>query len=232
MSSNHPSSGHAIGYFQSKVGRKQIVALTGLVWVLFVFVHMAGNCLIFAGPEAYNSYSHALTSNHLLLYTAEAILLASLIIHVLLTVQITIENRRTKGLPPSIKTNRKKAADFGSRTLIYQGSIVLAFIILHLITFKYGTYYSVVYHGEKMRDLYRLVIEVFANPIYVTWYVVALVFVGIHLSHGFESIFKTAGYYHPVHSRRIKTISYIYAIVVAAGFISQPLFVFLKGIKG
>ncbi len=216
-------------FFQSTIGRKQIIAATGFVWVLFVFVHMAGNLLIFAGAQAYNSYSNAITSNHILLYGAEIVLVLSLVSHVYLTVQLNLRNRRTKGVTPSIITNGKKAADRGSRTLVFQGSIVLAFIILHLITFKYGPYYQVEYHGEKMRDLYRLVFEVFANPIYVAWYVVALICVGVHLSHGFASAFQTAGVYHPTHSRRIKILGYIYALVVSAGFISQPLYVYLKG---
>ena len=106
------------------------------------------------------------------------------------------------------------------------GSIVLFFIIYHLITFKWGPVYTIEYAGESMRDLHRLVIEVFSSPAYVAGYVVCLVLLGIHLSHGVSSIFQSLGLNHPKYTPTIKKVGWLYALVVAGGFISQPIYVF------
>ena len=98
--------------------------------------------------------------------------------------------------------------------------------MLHLFTFKYGTHYTTTIAGVEMRDLHRLVIEIFEDPIYVGWYAVALVAVGFHLSHGFYSAFASLGIYHPRYSPWLNRLGYVYAIVVAGGFLSQPLYVF------
>jgi succinate dehydrogenase / fumarate reductase, cytochrome b subunit len=104
--------------------------------------------------------------------------------------------------------------------------MLLVFLILLLITFMYGAHYDTTIDGVVMRDLHRLVLEVFQSPIYVGWYLVALVLVGLHLSHGFYSSFCSLGFYHPRYSSMLNKLGYLYAFVVAAGFIVQPLYVF------
>lgn len=221
-----------IGYFGSAIGRKQLMAVTGLIWSGFIFTHMAANMLILFSPEAYNKYSHALITNPLI-YLAEAFLVLTLLMHTVYGIKVTIENRRAKALKSAKPTSGPKAPRFQSKFMIFHGSIILAFVILHLITFKFGTYYSTTIDGVEMRDLHRLVIEVFQNPVYVAWYLVALVAVGLHLAHGFWSSFSTLGFYHPERSRTLNVIGYIYAAVVAGGFMSQPIYVmFFAGSGG
>lgn len=213
-----------IGYLGSAIGRKQLMALTGLVWSGFVFTHMAGNMLILVGAQAYNKYAHALTSNPFLIL-AEGILLLSLASHVVYGVKLTVENRKAKSLRAAMPTNGAKAPRFQSKFMIFHGTLILAFLILHIITFKYGPYYTTTIDGVEMRDLHRLVVEVFKNPLYVAWYLVALVFVGLHLSHGLWSSLSTLGLYHPSRSRALNIIGYLYAVVIAVGFMSQPIYV-------
>jgi succinate dehydrogenase / fumarate reductase cytochrome b subunit len=103
----------------------------------------------------------------------------------------------------------------------------LAFIILHLITFKYGTEYNTVVNGVPMRDLHKLVLEVFQQPGYVAWYVVSLVLLMFHLSHGAHSIFQSFGILERKMQKSLKKFAWLYAVVVVGGFLSQPLYVFL-----
>lgn len=203
------------------------MGLAGLVWTGFVAGHMAGNMLIFVGPEAFNRYGHAIVSNKALLYGTEAVLLTALIVHVVLAIILTKENRKAKPKKYAEMAGSKKRSNLASRTMAVHGSIILAFIIYHLITFKYGPHYQVEYGGEQMRDLYRLVIEVFNDPAYVVGYVICLILLGIHLRHGAWSVFQSFGINHPRYTPILKTGAIIYAVIVASGFISQPVYVFL-----
>lgn len=212
------------GVLTSTVGRKYLMGITGLIWAGFVLVHMIGNMLLFVGKDAYNSYSHALTSMELI-YVAEAILVIALLVHIYCALSLTLHNRAAKNQKYAVKAKNKRSA-FASSTMGIQGSIVLVFIISHLITFKYGPEYQTTVNGVVMRDLARLVIEVFQNPGAVGWYLVALVLLGFHLSHGFSSSFQSLGLMNGTYREPLRKLSWAYAIVVAAGFISQPLYAY------
>ena len=216
-----------MGFLSSSIGKKYVMGLAGLVWTGFVAGHMAGNMLIFLGPEAFNRYGHAIVSNKALLYGTEAVLLTALIVHVVLAIILTKENRKAKPKKYAEMASSQKRSILASRTMAVHGSIILAFIIYHLITFKYGPHYQVEYDGEQMRDLYRLVIEVFNDPAYVAGYVICLILLGIHLRHGAWSVFQSFGINHPRYNPVLKKGAIIYAVIVASGFISQPVYVFL-----
>lgn len=216
-----------LNFIRSSVGKKYLMGLSGLVWTGFVAGHMAGNMTIFISPEAYNSYGHAITSNKILLYGTEIALVAALITHVFCAISISLSNKKAKGASRGMTPNGSKAANTGSTWMAVQGSVVLAFIILHLATFKYGTYYETTVDGVVMRDLARLMIEVFQNPAYIVWYTVSLVLLGVHLSHGVGSIFQSFGLLHPAYQPMIRKVGIGYALVVAGGFLSQPIFVYL-----
>lgn len=214
-------------FLKSSVGRKYIMGFTGMVWSIFVLGHMLGNCLILVSPEAYNAYGHAIVSNKLLLYGTETILLFALFSHVVCAVSLTLDNRRAKGKTPAMAARGDKSASLASRTMAFQGSLILAFVIHHLALFKYGTYYETTVNGVVMRDLARLIFEVFQHPGYLAIYLVGLVLLGFHLSHGVGSIFQSFGFLHPKYQPKIRTLSLAYGAVVSVGFLSQPIFVFL-----
>ncbi len=214
-----------IGFFSSSIGRKQVMGVSGLVWSLFVLTHMAGNMLILVSADAYNKYGHTLVSNPLL-PVAELALVVFLAMHVIDGVWLTIENKRARPQKYAMPTNGKKKARFQSKFMIFHGSLLLVFIITHLITFKYGTHYETTVDGVVMRDLHRLVIEVFQQPGYVFWYAVSMVAVGLHLSHGFYSSFASLGIFHSRFSPMLSKFGYLYAFIVAAGFLSQPIYVY------
>ncbi|WP_413943719.1 succinate dehydrogenase cytochrome b subunit [Bdellovibrio sp. HCB-162] len=214
------------GFLGSTVGKKYLMGITGLIWAGFVLAHMAGNLLIFVSHDAYNAYGHAITSGNII-YVAETVLVLALIVHVYTAFSLTAANRASKGSKYAVAASGKKKATLASRTMAVQGSLILVFVILHLITFKYGTHYETTVNGVVMRDLARLMEEVFQSPGYVAWYVVALILLGFHLSHGVGSTFQSLGLMEGTYRNTWKKLSYAYAFVVALGFIAQPLYLFL-----
>lgn len=188
-------------------------------------VHMMGNLLLFVGADAYNKYAYVLTSNPLL-YVAEAGLVLTLLMHIWQGFALTFQNRSARPTKYAMTPSGDKAPRFQSRFMAFHGTLILVFVILHLITFKYGPHYTTTVNGVEMRDLYKLVVEVFQSPGYMAWYAVCLIGVGLHLSHGFYSAFATLGVFHPRVAPGLSKLGYLYALVVAAGFMAPPIFVF------
>ena len=208
------------------------MGLAGIIWAGFVFAHMAGNLLMFISADAYNAYGHALTSGNII-YVAEIVLVSALALHVYLAISLTLQNRAArKGGGYAVSPKGDKKARFGSKTMGVQGTIILVFIILHLITFKYGEVYKTTVNGVEMRDLFRLMVEVFQQPGYVFWYLICMVLLGIHLSHGVGSVFQSFGWMNGRYQPMLRRLSVVYAVVVALGFIAQPIYVFLFARQG
>lgn len=218
-------------FFSSTIGKKYLMGITGLVWAGFVFSHMAGNLLMFVSPDLYNNYGHMITSGALI-YAVEAVLIISLIVHVYCAISLTMQNKKARSQGYAVGPNGSKGATLASKTMAQQGALILAFIISHILAFKYGTYYETTVNGTPMRDLYRLVVEAFTSPGFVAWYVIALVLLGFHLSHGVGSIFQSLGLRNAKTEPTIKKISVVYAAVVALGFIAQPVYIFFFASKG
>lgn len=214
-----------VSYLCSTIGRKQLVGLTGLGLAGFVLTHMLGNLLILVGPEAYNKYSHALITNPLLI-VAEAGLLLMFAGHIVLALYLAVQNKMARPTGYAVRSHGAKGTNWIMRTLWMQGLLILVFVILHLITFKYGTHYTTTYDGVEMRDLHKLIVEVFHNQTYVVWYLVALLVLGFHLSHGVKSSLQSFGIHNPRMQCGFKLASWAYAIIVTAGFIVQPLYVY------
>lgn len=213
-------------FLTSTVGKKYLMGLSGLIWTGFVFAHMAGNMLMFISADAYNAYGHALVSGNLI-YFIEALLILALVTHVALAINLSLQNRSARPERYARAGSREKGSRWASRTMALHGTIILIFVVSHLITFKFGAYYETTVNGVVMRDLYRLMVEIFTQPIYLGWYVISLVLLGFHLSHGVGSVFQSFGLLHPAYQPMIRTLSWIYAIVVVGGFLSQPIAVFM-----
>lgn len=212
-------------FFKTSIGKKYLMGITGLIWSGFVVGHMLGNTLIFFGPETYNGYAHAIVSNPILLYGTEIILSLTLLTHIVLAFQITCQNKKARQVQGDVLPQGEVKASLASRTMVYQGSLLVVFIIYHLISFKYGPYYEVTYNGETMRDVFRVLEESFNNPLFALWYVVCLLGLGFHLSHGFSSSFQSLGVFSsPAKREIIKKIGWVYSFVVTFGFIAQPVY--------
>jgi succinate dehydrogenase / fumarate reductase cytochrome b subunit len=211
------------GFTCSTIGRKQLMAIAGLGLCGFVLMHVTGNLLLLVGPEAYNNYSHALTSNPLI-YLAEAGLLAMIVAHAFLGLYLAVKNRAARPERYAVQPNGEKRTKLVMRTMAWQGIVILGFIILHLLTFKFGRDYTVDYGHGPIRDLFKLVNEEFHEPGEVIWYVIAVFIVGYHLSHGLYSSIQTLGFNHPRYTPKIKCASVLYGIFIAVGFAIQPIY--------
>ncbi len=211
-------------FTSSSVGTKVLIAATGVCLVLYLVLHLVGNLLFFFGPATFNGYSHMLISNPLVI-PVEIGLAIILIIHVYKTVVMWLDNRKARPEGYTMKrwagyTSRKSV---GSSTMIYTGLLTLAFIILHLKQFKYGAEYQVA--GETIRDLYRLEVEVFHNPLWVVLYAVCVILLGFHLRHGISSTLQSLGM--DELSKRLLKWGLAIAIILGGGFALIPIVVYL-----
>ncbi len=216
-----------VQFFSSSIGRKVLMAFTGLLLIGFLVAHLAGNLLIFKGADSFNHYSHALVSNPLI-YVAEIGLLLLFVGHLVSGIAVTLKNRAARPEPYARqeRAGHTSHKSLSSITMIFTGLVVLGFVPLHIWTFKFGAYYESAEPG--MRDIHRLVLEEFQNPAWVAWYVLAMVVVGFHLWHGFGSAFETLGVHYRVPLRRF---GQGLAVVLAGGFLLIPVLVFLTGGK-
>lgn len=218
-------------YFLSSVVKKQIMAVTGLLLCGFLAGHLAGNILIIVSPDLFNQYGHALVSNKPLLYTAEAGLIVLFLVHLTMAAKLTVENNNARPEKYFIKQKTGRGATFASSTMPYTGVIILIFLVTHLMHFKYGTVYMTTVSGVEMRDLYRTVMEFFANPAGAAWYVFAMVAMAIHVSHGFWSAIQSFGIWHPRYTPCIRKLGIGYAVVVGAGFAALALYGYIQGVS-
>ena len=214
-------------YFSSSVGTKLLIGITGLLLFAYLILHLAGNLMIFAGPEIFNEYSHALISNPLLI-PIELGLLAVFVLHVYKAVRMLIANQSARPVKYAKKeraghTSRKSLA---SSTMIGSGLVILAFVIIHVKQFRFGSYYQTV-AADPIRDLYRTEIEVFQQPLWVAFYVVATLLVALHLRHGIASGFQSIGFDHPLYTRRLTSIGVVLAVIIGGGLALIPILVYL-----
>lgn len=212
----------------TSVVKKVAMGITGLLLCGFLVSHLLGNFLIFVGADAFNLYAYTLTSNPLI-YVAEAILLSIFLCHLFMGFRLIIENKKARPQPYYMKQPTGRGSTFASSTMPYTGLVILVFLVLHLLHFKFGTYYETTVDGVTMRDLFKTVIEYFQSPLNVAWYVIAMACLSVHVSHGFWSAFQSVGFNHPKYTPCIGTLSKVFAAVVFLGYSSLPIFCFLQG---
>jgi len=212
--------------FSTSVGTKLLIALTGLALVGFLAFHLYGNLLLFFGGEQYNEHAHALIANPLIV-PAEFGLIAIFLLHVTKALLNYFDNRaaRPQGYEVKKWAGGASRKSWGSTTMILSGIVIFLFVPLHLITFKYGAHYAVA--GEPgVRDLYRLLIGVFQHPGYVVYYTVAMVIVGMHLRHGVASSLQSLGVIPAAWTKAFLAICYAVALLIGAGFVLMPLYIY------
>lgn len=211
----------------TSVGSKILIAFTGLALGVFLIAHLAGNLLFLAGPDAFNHYSHTLVSNPLV-YLAEAGLLAVFLLHVVKTVAGVLANRAARPQAYAAKRwaktkNPKSRKSIASATMILTGTFTLLFVVTHLVTFKFGAWYET---ADGIRDLYRLQVQVFSNPGYVAFYLVAMAVIFFHLWHGLSSAAQSLGVDHPSWTPRLLVIGRVLTTAIAGGFFVLPIATF------
>ncbi len=214
-----------VQWFKVSLLQKYVMGLTGLGLALFLLLHMSGNLLVFISEKSYNLYAHKLMQNPFLL-AFEMGLLFLFGCHMGLALAISWKNKKARPATYTRPTKGLKATAFYQKSLLAQGAIILIFVVWHLITFKFGPHYEVVYEGEEVRDLFRLLVEVFQNPLMVTSYLLALLILSFHLFHGLNSSLKSLGLSHARLDPWIQKISFVYTVLVTLGYMILPLYVY------
>ena len=214
-------------FLGSLITTKLIIGVTGIVLFAYLILHIAGNLIVFLGPDTFNTYSHALISNPLVV-PVEIGLLIVFLIHLFKAVRMTFENQSARPAKYAKKewAGGESQKSVASSSMVLTGLAILIFVPIHVWTFKYGPFYDL---GNGVRDLYRLEAENFSSPIAVTFYVVMMVIVGLHLWHGVPSSFQSLGLNGSRFTPLIRKVGKVSAVLIAGGFIVITLWVFLVG---
>ncbi len=180
--------------FSDSIGRKAVMAVTGLLMVLFVVTHLLGNLSIFAGPDGINAYAEKLHSLGPVVWIFRIVMVVAVVLHVVLSIQITLENSAAK--PDKYAVAKSLKATFASKNMIWTGVLLGAFIGYHLLQFTFRVTPDVVL-GEDAQsrfDVFTMVLSSLERAPIAIIYVVAMVALFLHLSHGIQSTFQTLGW--------------------------------------
>lgn len=214
----HWNSNRLIFLLSSSIGKKLIMAITGLGFCIFLLSHLAGNLIIYAGNDAFNNYAERLHSLGPLIILAEIGLLLFGIVHISTGLYLFYQNIRAR---PGRYKKKKNAGgrSIGSSTMPYTGFLILIFIVFHLIDFHFV---------EKAdRSIYQIVLETFSNPGYTIFYILSMAVVATHVDHGVWSLLQTLGINNLECMPVLRVISSATSLFVGIGFGSLPVFITL-----
>src|SRR5580692_10565949 len=222
-----PRNNRAPGFWASTVGKKIVMAVTGILLFVFVIGHLLGNLQVFEGPAKLNAYGAFLHSIGEFLWPVRIILLIAVTLHIVATVQLALRKKRARPIEYSVK--KAIASSYASRTMYWSGPIVLAFIIFHLLHLTAGYIHPGAAYVEG--DVYHNVVSGFQ----VWWvslsYIIAVSLLGVHLSHGLWSMFQSVGIHQPKYTGALKKAAMIIALLIVLGYISIPISVLLGLVK-
>ena len=212
-------------FYESTIGKKAVMAVTGLILFGFLIAHMLGNLQIFLGPAVMNHYAETLHGNPALLWTARTVLLVSVLLHIWASIQLSAIKRQAR--PVSYTKYQAIHSSWASRTMMLSGPIVAAFVIFHLLHLTTGT----IHPNFVPLHAYENLVNGFAVVPFALIYIAVMIFIGFHLSHGGWSMFQSVGFSHPRYTPLIKKAAAVIAWLLIAGFISVPVSV-LAGLVG
>jgi succinate dehydrogenase / fumarate reductase, cytochrome b subunit len=214
-----------VSFYRSTVGKKIIIAVTGVIGVGYVVLHMLGNLQAFEGPAKLNAYATFLKSNPVLLWAARSILLAAVILHIVTAYQLAWKCQKSR--PIGYSRRRPIASTFASRTMRWSGPIIAVFIVYHLLHLTTGA----VHPDFQPENVYRNVVIGFRVWPVSAFYIVAMLALGVHLYHGVWSMFQSVGANHPKYNGVIRRLATWITVAVVIGFISIPVAVLLNVIS-
>ena len=202
--------------FRSSIGKKLIMAITGLSFCLFLGVHLLGNLTIYGGSGSFNAYSDKLHSFGALITAAEWGLLLFALLHVCMGALLYFQNLWARPTRYVMKRNAG-GRTWSSMIMPYTGLYLLVFVIIHLFTFHF------VERGDQ--GLFPIVAAVFHRPGYVVFYLFSMLVAAFHIKHGFWSAFQSIGANHPKYTPLIRGVAVVFSVAVVLGFGSIPLFI-------
>ncbi len=211
-------------FYASTIGKKIVVATTGLMMVLFLLGHVLGNLLVYEGrgdtpaTTKLNEYGELLRMEPAFLWTVRLVLLVTVVLHIVTTISLTRRNREARGTGYAV--TRHKRASLASRTMIWGGMLLAVFIVYHILHFTAGAVHRGFFvHG----DVYSNVVRSFQNPFIAGAYLLAMVFVFLHLQHGIASLAETLGVSHPRYVALLRKGGPALAFLIVLGFSSIPI---------
>jgi succinate dehydrogenase / fumarate reductase cytochrome b subunit len=205
--------------FSSSIGKKSLMAVTGLSFCGFLAVHLFGNIFLYVGRESFNSYVDHLHGLGVLVNLAEAGLILFLAVHVTLAVLLYFQNLAARPVRYALK-RRAGGRTWASQLMPYTGLYILSFVVIHLVTFKFA--------DHTQRTVYDIVQAAFHDPGYLAFYALSMIVVGFHVSHGVWSGFQTLGLSHPRYMPAIEKGGLLYSVLLGVGFGLIPLYLFVR----
>jgi len=202
----------------SSVGKKMLMAVTGLGMIGFLAVHLLGNMMAFAGADAFNGYAAKLHSLQPYLSVFNIGLATLGLVHIVVGIILFFENLKAR--PTKYKFYQNPGGrTIGSNTMPYTGGLILIFVIFHLLKFTF--------FDKSVKPIYEQMSATFSNPLWVLMYVVAMVIVAVHISHGFWSLFQTFGINHPRYMPLIMKLGLVVTFVFGIGFGILPIYLLI-----
>lgn len=217
-------------FFRSSIGRKYIVGVTGILLVLFVIAHMIGNLQVFLGPKAINDYAAFLKSIPGPLWIARIGLIGAFVLHLSFALKLKWESMQARPQPYSADATVK--ATVNSRIMALSGSLILLYVVGHLLHFTFGLIlpeYFNFHDSEGRHDVYAMIIKGFQVPAVSIVYIVAMLLLWSHLSHGISSVVQTLGFRSGRNAKVVDMVGPILSTILVVGYISIP-FSILVGI--
>jgi len=205
------------GLYGSTLGKKILMAVTGIILFGFVIGHMIGNLQLYLGPEQLNHYAELIQANKAFLWAFRMVLLFCVSVHVLAAVQLWLRNRRSR--PIKYRFFNPPAVDYAARTMVWSGPIILLFILYHLGHFTVGS----THHDFIRGDVYHNVVSSFQIWWVAGIYILANLMLAIHLYHGLWSLFQTFGWDHGRFGNARRWFAIAFAMLIGAGNITMPL---------
>lgn len=212
-------------FINSSIGKKITMAVTGGFLLIFLVVHLVGNITLFFGPNAFNGYVKILDVVKPLIRVVELVLLAAFLLHIFNGARLWLENKQARGINYKVNSSSENS-DVFSRTMFLTGSIVFIFLVLHLGTFFWRFNVHDPSGLANSHEYFQIVVNILSSWWYSLLYVVAVALLGFHINHGFQSAFQTFGWNHSKYTPLIKKLGTIYAIIMAIGFASMPIYFF------
>jgi succinate dehydrogenase / fumarate reductase cytochrome b subunit len=215
--------------WRSSLGKKYIMALTGLALFLFVIGHMVGNLQLFVGAEALNRYAHFLQSTPEILWPFRLGMIALVGAHVAAAFALQLQNAGSR--PRAYEGNPTPLdASLASRTMVWSGAIIAAFIVYHILQFTVGVEQLGYFHrktAEGHNDVFYMVVKGFQNPLVSGFYVLSMGLLCFHLSHGVAALFQSVGLKNHVYDKLIARVATVAAWVIFIGNSSMPVAILL-----
>ena len=212
-------------FYESTIGKKAIMAVTGLILFGFLVVHMLGNLQVFIGREVMDHYAETLHGNPALLWTVRTILLISVALHIWASIQLFRIKKDAR--PVSYVKRTNVGSSWASRSMMLTGPIIAAFVVFHLLHLTTGTI-----HPQFVElHAYENLVSGFLVVPFALVYIAAMILIGFHLSHGIWSMFQSMGMSHPRYTPLIKKFASVFSWILVAGFISVPVAVLTGVVK-